>query len=111
MEPSIIAYFGTIPAIAFGYAIAVDGCHLIRFIATPIIDGLADAVPRFPGVGDHPRCGVGVGLWRREGRDVVALSRPLRVGRGGGCPALVDSNGEVVIFVDRRISGGDGYVP
>ena len=110
MKPGIVSYFRAIPAVAFRDAIAVEGGHLVGFVATAIIDGLADVIGRFADVGDHPCGGVCIGFGWREGRDVIALARPLR--RGGGCggPTLVHAKREVVILVDRRIGGGDGDV-
>ena len=110
VEPCIIAHFRTIPSVAFRNSVAVERCHLVGFVATAVIDALSDVIGGFSNICHDPRGGVGIGLggWKR--RDVIALARPLRVGCRGRGPSLVSSEGEVVIFVDGRICGGDGDV-
>ena len=110
VEPRIVPNLGTVPAKALRDSVAVEGGHLVGFVAASVIDALPDHVAGLSNVGHHPSGAVGVGLGRREGGDVVALTGPLRVRGGGGGPALVHSKREIVILVDGRIGRRDGDV-
>ena len=78
VKPSVVSHFGAIPSVAFRDAFAVVGGHLVRFVTSSVIDGLAEVIRWLSNIGDHPRGRVGVGLGWREWGDVIALARPLR---------------------------------
>ena len=110
VEPSVVSDLGAVPAEAFRDAVAVERSHFVGFVAAPVVDALPDHVPGFSNIGHHPGGAVGVGFRRREGGDVIALTRPLRIRGGGGGPALIHSKREIVIFVHGRIGRRDGDV-